>query len=357
MVHNLDRMVDRWPTVVVRKGVPLVRLGIVVWCCCLGVATPLAAWWDAGHKLTAALAYQRLTPRQRHVLLTILQQHPRFASDFLAHRPDEVRNGGPHVEAEWLFQQAAIWPDQTRDFPPLERDQFHRPTWHYVNFPLYLNPTDEPALQNLIRVNLDAVPPAEPSPDMNILQALTLARRQVADPTTATPTRAVLLCWLLHTTGDIHQPLHSTALFSRHLFPEGCRGGNLVKTKQRRNLHALWDSLPGEQMSFHRAKSRAATLAAQPDVHQLGEQAANHMDLTTWVAESRELAAEVAYDREILAVLRAAEAAGVAESPVIDLSEAYLRRAGTVAEHRVVVAGYRLAKMLGEIADALDKAP
>jgi len=33
-----------------------------------------------------------------------------------------------------------------------------------------------------------------------------------------------MLTWLFHLIGDIHQPLHSTALFSTKLFPEGDRG-------------------------------------------------------------------------------------------------------------------------------------
>lgn len=48
---------------------------------------------------------------------------------------------------------------------------------------------------------------------------------------------------LIHITGDVHQPLHSSALFSPH-FPDGDQGGNLFKIKYKsfNELHALWDS-------------------------------------------------------------------------------------------------------------------
>lgn len=53
---------------------------------------------------------------------------------------------------------------------------------------------------------------------------------------------------LIHFTGDMHQPLHTTSRFSKD-FPNGDQGGNFFKlvakpneTEQITNLHALWDS-------------------------------------------------------------------------------------------------------------------
>ena len=37
--------------------------------------------------------------------------------------------------------------------------------------------------------------------------------------------KAMAYCWLFHLVGDIHQPLHCTALFSAEHFPKGDRGG------------------------------------------------------------------------------------------------------------------------------------
>jgi len=49
---------------------------------------------------------------------------------------------------------------------------------------------------------------------------------------------------LIHYTGDIHQPLHTTSRFSKD-FPKGDIGGNFFKLTEKdgvKNLHALWDS-------------------------------------------------------------------------------------------------------------------
>jgi len=45
--------------------------------------------------------------------------------------------------------------------------------------------------------------------------------------------------------GDIHQPLHSVALYN-HTYPKGDAGGNLLKLKLLNgtiaNFHAFWDA-------------------------------------------------------------------------------------------------------------------
>jgi hypothetical protein len=51
--------------------------------------------------------------------------------------------------------------------------------------------------------------------------------------------------FLIHYTGDVHQPLHGTARVD-HEYPTGDRGGNSfpLPTKQEaKNLHAVWDSV------------------------------------------------------------------------------------------------------------------
>lgn len=313
--------------------------------------SPVAAWWDAGHQITAALAFHQLSHTQRKTLLAWLQQHPRWQSDFLGKLPPDIPREQPDGLDEWLFQHAAVWPDLTGGIPQDQRDRFHRPTWHYVNYPLFLTPEDRQTLRHEVRsrLNLRLEPPAEPVRELNILQAWKLARDMVANPSTSPDMRAVMLCWLMHTTGDIHQPLHSTALFSRHLFPEGCRGGNLVKTRQRRNLHALWDSLPGEQLSARAARNKALSLMAQPDLQRVAQEAVAKLEVEVWCAESRALVREVVYAADVLTPLRLAEAQGAKEPPLIDLSEDYLQRAGKVAEERVVAAGARLHRLLAEL--------
>jgi hypothetical protein len=60
-----------------------------------------------------------------------------------------------------------------------------------------------------------------------------------------TAERALFARYLIHMVGDIHQPLHSVALFN-HTFPKGDAGGNLLKIKllngSVENFHSFWDS-------------------------------------------------------------------------------------------------------------------
>jgi hypothetical protein len=56
---------------------------------------------------------------------------------------------------------------------------------------------------------------------LDIVQAIAHSKSIVMDSHPDPEERAPHLCWLIHLVGDIHQPLHSTALFSRKLFPDG----------------------------------------------------------------------------------------------------------------------------------------
>ena len=57
--------------------------------------------------------------------------------------------------------------------------------------------------------------------------------------------RSFALRLLIHYVGDIHQPLHTTAMVNSS-WPSGDRGGNkqkIPKKKGVKNLHFLWDSV------------------------------------------------------------------------------------------------------------------
>ena len=60
-----------------------------------------------------------------------------------------------------------------------------------------------------------------------------------------TAERALFVRYLIHVVGDIHQPLHSAALYNS-TFKNGDAGGNLLKIKMKNgtlmNFHSFWDS-------------------------------------------------------------------------------------------------------------------
>ena len=135
---------------------------------------------------------------------------------------------------------------------PPERKAFGRGEWHYVNVPLFLSERTSGVGRQADGECRDRAAGRRKldTPSMNVTQAINLGRRVVKDPQASPADRAVMLAWLFHCVGDIHQPLHGAAMFSVRLFPEGDRGGNSVKTKQNGNLHALWDGLLGRDEEF-----------------------------------------------------------------------------------------------------------
>src|SRR5262245_2813910 len=124
----------------------------------LVTSTEILAWSDAGHKIIASIAFRRLTAEEREKAVAILREHPRFKADFLDKLPSDLVDDDRN---EWIFQQAAVWPDIARGFRG-EDAKFHHSTWHYINLPSYLNDSDKEALTGKIKVNDSLEPPAKP---------------------------------------------------------------------------------------------------------------------------------------------------------------------------------------------------
>lgn len=318
--------------------------GLIVLSC----GSPAFAWWDAGHKIIAAIAFRQLTPDEQQAVFAVLQQHPRWDADFADWMPEQLADAPAAERAEWAFMQAAIWPDLARDFDEADKARYHHATWHYVNTPVYLADADRITLAGKLTVNFATDPPPKLTETMNITQTLAVTRRMLVDPAVPAATKGELLTWIFHLVGDSHQPMHSTALFTPRLFPEGCRGGNSIRTKPRENLHAVWDGLLGERLGYRQARNEALKLMAEDALKTAGEQARRTLDPRVWIQESRTLSAEFAYDAEVLTPLRIAEKSGE-KPPVIALSDDYLRSAGGVAKRRAVEAGYRLGAVLREV--------
>ena len=316
----------------------------------LTAVSPAGAWSLSGHKIIAAIALRQLSPAEQTRVVGMLQRHPRFAQDFGEQMPEEIRGGDEAARSEWIFQQAAIWPDTIRSGPP-EKTAFSRPEWHYINGPVFLDAAAREALEGKLPINVEKNPPADATLDttgMNVMQALRFARARLAKKDTSPQDRAVLLAWVFHLVGDIHQPLHSSALVSQRLFPEGDRGGNSIKLKQSYNLHSLWDGFPGEAMEYRVARNRGIEYAEDSNWKAVGKSAIDALQEGDWLKESEVIARTTAYDSEIIDAVKKMEAAGFVQP--IELSERYLKTGGPIAERRMVMAGYRLGAVLKEVA-------
>ena len=334
------------------------------------------AWNDLGHITVAQIAYRQLSGDERLAVVAILRQHPHFDTYF--RKPA----GLDMPEDEWLFLRAATWCDYVRPQRNVDRTQikthpiykFHHGPWHYINYPYMVgDPVGGPLAA-----------PLAPTEDeqTDIVRQLQLTReillQKVAQdpgvPQGVTPAqnRAVRLCWLFHLVGDLHQPLHATALVNVEQFPgphHGDAGGNLIiirSNSQMRtsNLHAYWDGLLGYVTGW-RDGNNAEKLTAdvkrcrtQADLLSHGALAADklpelqeHRQFVDWAEESFRQAVSVAYDSGRLqyAVKQDVDDQKITNEQIPILPPVLQERARATANKRIALAGYRLGQQLEDL--------
>lgn len=315
-------------------------LRLVALACSLFFLLPASAlaWHEAAHRATAAIAFEQLRADERKRIVQILRQHPRYAEDFLRHMPDGIATADDDAQGAWLLQQASIWPDLIRRLGEDVRRQYNNSRWHYINLLVWLTPEDEAALADSIDANRDTAfePPLRQS--LNIVQALRGNIATWRDPAATDAQKAVALCWVLHLVGDLHQPLHTVALFSRAYFPSGDRGGNsinVVRGDETRNLHAVWDGLP----------TGMGDLGPTTKTRQLIENdIVNDAAIDAWLHQHADLARRFVYTDDLKSqLLRKLE---FRQSPVVNLSDDYLDAARSLARRQVNLAGHRMAELL-----------
>jgi S1/P1 Nuclease len=294
---------------------------------CLGV-TPVSAWNGLGHKVVAEIAWQQLDEPTRQQIVDILRRHPRFAEDFEKKMPTDVETADKATQDHWIFQQAATWPDMAR------KTQYDQPTWHYINVPLFLDG------ERRVPFNLSTeYPTATVQADGNVAQATKHCLALIAAPDASVDAKALAYSWLIHLVGDMHQPLHSTALVSNY-FPKGDEGGNKILVVQGHNLHSLWDGLLGTRSQMRDVDREVAKLKEQQEFWNVDTK----LYINGWINESHDAAASVVYDPAILQVIRNATPGEKLET--ISPSEDYLKAAGQLARRRIVAAGMRLGALL-----------
>lgn len=249
--------------------------------------------------------------------------------------------------AEWMLQQASVWPDIVRGGPP-ERKAFNRPTWHYLPKGFFLNEPDaafKASAESKMNSRLDPVG-GTANHDLNGPQAFKANLTVLNDASAPKADRAVALCWVLHVGEDLHQPCHTASLCLPRLFPEGDRGANSIKTKQQQNLHAVWDGPLGPNDRFETCRDLAIVLlgAAAPEVLQETVGDAN-AEVVKWLDEGSALERDAVYIGEVKDGATRADMEG-SELAVIDLSADYLRNVRKVSDRRFLLAGIRLGRLL-----------
>ena len=271
---------------------------------------PAAAWNSAGHRLIGAVAWDQLDEQARFAVTELLRQHPDYER--------WLKNDKDGDAGRTAFIEASTWPDEIRQderffdpgdeptptppgFPDMQR---HR-DWHYINLPLD-NP-DRPATSGLLNKQLPALAGIVGSPARSITE------------------RSYALPWLIHLTGDTHQPLHTVE-----------RGGNdqaiidpFNPRKGITTLHAYWDALPSPPWlrGARLAKASKALISSYPKPEPSSP--------AQWLKESWKIAKESAYPPNI--------------ENVPTISETFYENSREIANQRVTEAGYRLAELLREL--------
>jgi hypothetical protein len=307
----------------------------------------LQAWSLAGHRYTSDIAYAFLSEPAKTAIFQILGQHPRFQQDFVDAMPAAVARSSERQQQMWLLSRAAYWPDLARSLPGDDQARYNRPPWHYIDGAWLYGPAGKQGNFYLARDPLpDSV--GEAAADIrseesvtNIIQSLDFNSMRFSNPALSGEERAIALCWMLHLIADLHQPLHTGALYSPELFRDGDRGGNGIVTDYG-TLHARWDNaVPGENYAAVLQELLASIAAVQTNVSE-----SDTAEWTAWMQESREIVlGDAVYDTAILNRVRAAERSGSALES-IRLDDNYLSTMDRIARQRIIAAGLRMAAWL-----------
>lgn len=333
------------------------RLETAALACLLSAVGSALAWNGVGHMAVAKIAYDELSKAERKLVHKLLTSHPHYKTYLTAKRP-----AGVPVE-EWAFLRASTWPDYVRgplrpEKPSPDVIRYNRPVDHYVTMPVFAKGARAEFMAK-VRVDADG---------HDVVCALKQRLAELGLRTAADEDRAAALCWLLHLTGDIHQPLHCASLFTAKRFPKGDYGGNAIglrfgPRKVPERLHTYWDGLLGvtsagilaeikdtpehAEEAYKLACLKAASLTRAHKRDGL-EELKTARSFKDWADESHELAKKVAYADGKIAEI--AVRAPAFPKPVPDTAPeepaGYTEKAREVANRRGALAGYRLADVV-----------
>ncbi len=291
------------------------------------LVAPASSAWDAtGHRVVAYVAWQQMTPEARARVIQILKHAP-IRSDLRSMLPNDGRPAS--IREMEYFVHAAVWPDVVRDRDAAERyARYHHPTWHYTNV------FWEHAPNGSVRIRDDLHPE-----ETNILERLGHLEEVAADERYPKAHHAIVVAWLEHLVGDVHQPLHTSARVTE-AEPEGDRGGNLFALEGSDHLHWYWDRRLSDarprrsgEGDVEYAGRLAKALMAEHPAGEIKAEVADR-DAERWVERGFEIASSEAY-----------EGLARGEAP----SREYAERAARIAERSIALAGYRLGALMNRL--------
>jgi hypothetical protein len=196
-----------------------------------------SAWGPTGHRVSATLAEQYLTPA--------------------------ARTGVQQVIANEGLAKASTWADEMRSNPDRFWQEVAGP-WHYVTVP-----------DGKRYAQVGAPPQGD------AVSALVQFRRVLRDPKASLAQRQLALRFSLHIIADLHQPFHVGNGIDR--------GGNTIKLRfegKNTNLHSVWDS---KIIKFQGLSDAQWVQALQASLTAAQIQSWSNVEPQVWIAESARL--------------------------------------------------------------------
>jgi hypothetical protein len=272
------------------------------------------AWGDEGHRIVGRIALPLLTSAARTQVDALLA-----ADDDALTAPD--------------FVSRTVWADRWRDSDRNTTKVRYTATqqWHFVDIEIA-----RPDLSDACAGQrpLPEGTPASRGPARDcVVDKVEQFAAELADTTLPQAERILALKYLLHFTGDLHQPLHAADNHDQ--------GGNQVQVLYGHHhvasrLHAYWDTAVVQRIGRDEAEVAGVlteTFAAELTVWQRGKPA-------DWALESFAAAKNVAY------ALPTATVPDEHGTPAYVLDDAYEQRAAAAAREQLAKAGSRLAALL-----------
>lgn len=296
-------------------------------------STSALAWDDVGHKLTAYIAWQQMTPTAREKAVKLLRSSPEDADLSVFYLQNSRSEEANKME---FFMLAATWADIIRDreFKNRYAKYFHGP-WHYLD-------TFWKENNGRVEIVTDLQSDKE-----NAVERLFFFDKQLRDTSVADSEKAIALAWFLHLSGDIHQPLHASGRVTPEE-PKGDAGGNTflltpkdTPREKSENLHWFWDSNVKRYIPHKRDECDADYLppiaqkmmkkfpsAKMQDRLNLGK-------YDVWQQESFKITTARLYPATLKRF----------EMP----SPSYKKMAFEISQEQIALAGYRMAATLNQI--------
>lgn len=292
---------------------------------------PALAWDETGHKITAYIAWQQMTPAVREKVIEILRAGPEDSQIGTFYMPYGSRTA--EARKREFFMLIATWADIIKDKNFDTRyKKYNNSNWHYFDNIWMSNDGKVEFLKG----------PAEGGKLMVKLAEFD----QLIRGTASNAEKAVAVAWLEHLIGDLHQPLHTTgrAYSSTDI---GDQGGNLFSLTPKDtpndksdNLHRFWDGVIGRNMPNTADACEADYL---DPIAQMIMKEFPYSNLQSRIADGK----FTVWEKESVDISTSEVYKGVTryETP----SEDYKKKALKIAEERMALAGYRMGDLFNEV--------